>query len=299
MRTVCLPALLGLVACGGGLDAPSGSDAALADAAAPDAASGFAPGRIALIQYDADAHFGDVDHNLAQLTAFSDAAVAAGATVIVQPEGSVYGYRSATETWCAPGTASWQSFTCRDVSTIAEVVPGGTISSYWQSYAVAHAIFVVYSVPEVDGDAFYNTVGIVGPDGFVAKYRKRSLYYIDEAYCEPGAGNLVLTTPYGRFGMLICLDATYDGPMYDEYLDAGVNGILLPMDWDQDPTGTDAAVTWFADRARNNDVDIYAADQSSWDGTGKYVAGETRRERSGLPEPAVGIDGASYHDLAY
>jgi predicted amidohydrolase len=154
-------------------------------------------------------------------------------------------------------------------------------------------------VPEVDGEVFYNTVGVVGPEGFVTRYRKRALYYIDEAYATPGEAAGVLETPFGAFGLMICMDGTYDGGYYDEYRDLRVDAIILSMDWDQDPLGAGAAASWFVERAENNDVEIYAADVSPWDGTGKYVPGEAARERNGLPDPAIGVDGISYHRLGY
>jgi predicted amidohydrolase len=152
-------------------------------------------------------------------------------------------------------------------------------------------------VPEDDGEAFFNTLGVVGPAGYVTKYRKRALYYVDQAYATPGDDAVVLETPFGDFGLMICMDGTYDGVYYDGYVDLGVDAIILSMDWDQDPLGPGGAATYFVSRATNNGLEILAADVSPWDGTGRYVPGEPTRERNGLPDPAIGIDGISYHLL--
>ena len=263
----------------------------------PDTSTGepALPPMIGLVQYNADAHFGDYAFNRASLTMWAEAAIAQGATIVVFPEGSSYGYASSTETWCAPGMSGFAEFSCRDVATVAEALPGGPSTEYWASFAAEHDVTVVFHVPEVDGAAFYNAIGVVDPQGFVARYRKRTLYYVDAAYASTGDESVVIDTPAGRFGLMICLDGTYDDGYYDEYAALGVDGIIIPMDWDDDPEGPAAAITWFRERADVNDVRIYAADVSTWDGTALYLPGDVPRQRNGLPAVAVGIDGISVH----
>ncbi|GEM_PF-5910349 len=252
---------------------------------------------IALVQYDADRHFGEREINLANLEALTLEAIAAGANIIVHPEGSTCGYASPNKRWCAPSELQVWGPAGADVSTVAEPIPGGPTTAYWQALARTHGVYIVYHLPEAgDAGRYYTTLGVVGPAGFVTRYRKRLLYHIDEAFASPGREAVVLETPYGRFGLMICLDATYNGPYYDAYRDAGVDAIIVSMDWDDDPQGPYAAQTWFADRARDNAVVIYAADVSPWDGTGKYAPGRAR-ERCGLPAVGVGIDGVSIHRL--
>jgi predicted amidohydrolase len=183
------------------------------------------------------------------------------------------------------------------VSTVAEPLPGGPTTDYWAAFAAEHHVTVIYAALEVDGDAFYNAIGVVDPDGFVTRYRKRTLYYVDAAYATPGDESVVLETAGGRFGLMICIDGTYDGGYYDEYAAQDVDGIIIAMDWDDDPNGPAAAIDWFRDRAANNDVRIYAADVSTWDGTAFYPPGDVVRERNGLPPIAIDIDGISVHTL--
>lgn len=255
------------------------------------------PPSIGLVQYDADAHFGDYDFNIASMTDWALQAIDRGARIIVLPEGSSYGYASTTEVWCSPGRTSWYGKSCRDVSTVAETLPGGPTTAYWDTFAREHGVYVVYHVPEVDGGTYYTSLGVVGPDGWVTRYRKRSLYYVDQAFASEGGESVVLETPWGDFGLMLCLDGTYNEPYYAPYKAAGVDGVIISMDWDEDPYGASAAITWFADRARDNDVEIYAADVSTWDGTAKYLPGGVPRERNGLAPVAVGIDGISVHAL--
>ena len=289
----------------GEADAESGSSTIASDTTSDPPTTGDSsstgeidlPPAIALVQYDADAHFGDPNTNVAALTAWAEAAIDRGARIIVFPEGSTYGYASPTEVWCTPGMSSYQGRSCRDVSEVAEILPGGPTTDYWSAFAAEHDVTVVYHVPEREGVMFYTSLGVVDASGFVTRYRKRALYYVDQAFATPGDASVILETAYGRFGLMICLDGTYDGPLYDDYLAAGVDGIIIPMDWDDDPDGDAAAIEWFRERAFTNDVKIYAADVSTWDGTGLYLPGDVPRERDGLPPVAVGVDGVSVHLL--
>jgi predicted amidohydrolase len=146
---------------------------------------------------------------------------------------------------------------------------------------------------------YFNTLGVAGPNGFVTKYRKRALYYIDECYADAGKESVVLRTPYGDFGLMVCMDANdYAGDYYEQYTRQGIDSILLTMDWDEDPNGPSAARSFFRGKAKANGVDIYASDASAWDGTGKYPKSGAARERNGLAPVAIGVDGFSLHSGA-
>lgn len=265
---------------------------------APLPAASYATGVMGLIQYDGDAHFGDYEHNVHELTALALQAVANGSKLIVMPEGSSYGYASKDELWCKPGMTVFRGKRCRDVSAVAERVPGGRSAEYWSAFARRHGVYVLFSVLEADGDQFYNTMGIAGPNGFEGKYRKRRLYYTDQAYATPGTERFILDTPYGRFGLLICLDAT-DSPYFKDYKDAGASAVIVAMDWDDDPDGQHSAIKKFREWAAKDGVDIYAADSAPWDGAGKYPASGAPRERDGLPAVGVGTEGVSVHRFTY
>jgi predicted amidohydrolase len=253
------------------------------------------PGRIALVQYDADAHFDHYDENRANLTRFADEAVAHQANLIVFPEGSSYGYGNDELSWCAP---SRRASNCLSVATVAEQVPSGPSTSYWAAYSRAHQVYVFFNLPEADAGLYFNTTVVVGPEGYVAKYRKRALFYIDQNYATAGDAPLTLDTPYGKLGLLTCMDVTYPGDLED-YKNTGADAAILMMDWDEDPRSDSAASQFIASRAQIAGLDVYAADVSNWDGSGKYFAHGGIRERNGLPASAIGQDGISYHELRY
>lgn len=278
---------------------PAASAPVPAAPAAVPRPTAFSPGAIALVQYDGDSRFGDYEHNLRELTRLAEEAVAKGAKIIVTPEGSLYGYASKDELWCKPGMMEFKGRRCRDVSRVAEPVPGGRSAEYWAAFSRRHGVFVLFNVPENDGGTFYNTMGVTGPSGFTARYRKRMLYRTDEAYASAGAEPTVLKTDYGCFGLLICLDAHPQSPYFQEYKDLEVNALIIAMDWDDDPAGAYAAKLKFREWAGEQRLDIYASDAAPWDGAGKYPASGAERERDGLPPDAVGVAGVSIHRVKY
>ena len=254
------------------------------------------PPKIALVQYDADRHFNDYETNLKNLTTFANEAVANNAKIIVFPEGSLYGYASTDRRskWCLSASAG-----CVAVSGVAEAIPEGRSTRVWAEFAKAHGVFLLFNIPEAvavgRAQATYrNTTVIVGPDGYVGKYSKRALYITNKAYAQAGTTDYVLSTPFGKFGLLICMDATAPGHL--EAYSGKVDGVILMMDWDDAPDSAAGAKGFFERRSAQSGLKIFASDMSSWDGTGIYTP-DQHREREGLPSIAVGLDGISYGTL--
>ena len=228
--------------------------------------------RVALIQYDADARFGATLDNLERLAELATEAVERGAQLIVLPEGSTHGYASADEAWCSPERSRCGAWSCRDVRGVAERAADGPTTRFWADFAARHAAYVVYSIIESDGGAYFNSAAVVGPQGFVTSYRKRLLYGPDYCYAQPGRQMSSFSTPFGRFGLMICADGN-SHEYFQAYRRQGIEAIILPMDWDQDPASDRAAKEIFQQMAGANAVAIYVADNARWDGTGYYPAG--------------------------
>jgi predicted amidohydrolase len=263
-----------------------------ADQARGESSRSTQHGVIALVQYDADKNFSSYEINKRNLTTMADQAIANHADIIVFPEGSMYGYASTArdEKWCRGN-----SFGCRDVNSIAEAIPGGVSTLYWQTYSQTHKVYVLFNLPEKVSDGVYaNTTVVVGPTGYLGKYQKRALYITNQAYAQAGTSEFVLKTPFGNFGLLTCMDAAYPG--FLEAYASKVDSVILIMDWDDDPEGPNGALPFFERRAIESGLRIFASDQATWDGTGLYQPG-TARVRTGLSGSAIGLDGISYHDL--
>jgi predicted amidohydrolase len=65
----------------------------------------------------------------------------------------------------------------------------------------------VAGLPERDGDSFFNSAVLTGPDGFIGFYRKTHLFFEEKLYFSPGdTGFKVWDTKIGRIGIMICFD---------------------------------------------------------------------------------------------
>jgi len=265
------------------------------------------PGKIAVVQYRPA--FGETETNIHRLTAYAEEAVRGGANLVLFPEGAIFGYDSGSEVWCRPGMNSFQnsdgdSRECRDVSQVAEMVPFDPTTQYWRNFAMEKRIYVLFNIIEVSNNEYYNTLVALDPQGNVTPYRKRILFETEYPYASPGDDSVVLDTPFGKFGLMICIDGfdtdaqeSLDRGFYSDYKAAGANAILIPMNWDiYDAENDFAAQSVFADRAKRFDIDIFASD--AYDGTARYWASGGPRDRGGLPSP-VNSEGVSYHTVNY
>ncbi len=64
-------------------------------------------------------------------------------------------------------------------------------------------------VPELEG-FFYNTIKVIGPDGYYGKYRKNQLFPGEEkAFCAWPFSSSPIRTPHGSFGCMICYDMRF------------------------------------------------------------------------------------------
>ena len=265
------------------------------------------PGKIAIVQYRPA--FGETETNIGRLTAYAEEAALSGADLVLFPEGAILGYDSGSEVWCRPGMSSFQTNDgdnrqCRAVSEVAEMVPFDPTTQYWRNFAIDKGIYVLFNIIEVSDDEYYNTLVALDPEGNVTPYRKRILFETEYPYASAGENSVLLETPFGKFGLMICIDGfetneqdSLDRGFYSGYKAAGADAILIPMNWDiYDSENEFAAQSVFADRAKRFAIDIFASD--AFDGTARYWASGSPRDRGGLPA-AVNSEGISYHTVNY
>jgi predicted amidohydrolase len=117
---------------------------------------------------------------------------AGGADLLVLPElcNSGYNFESAEQAWVS-----------------AEEIKGGVFVAYLESLCRAHGFYLVSGLNERDGDRLYNSAVLVGPQGYVGRYRKLHLFMKEKDFFEPGDGGLpVFDLGPCRLGMLVCFD---------------------------------------------------------------------------------------------
>lgn len=150
------------------------------------------PVRVSVVQFDPQVGTQRRSANLRRSLELAAQAVNRGANLIVLPELSNCGYYFANR---------------RDAFDHAELVPDGRSVQVWIEFASKHQIYLAAGVNEVDGRQLFNTAVLIGPYGFIGKYRKAHLWNLEKLWFTPGnTGFPVFDTPIGRIGMLICWD---------------------------------------------------------------------------------------------
>ncbi|MBZ9780653.1 nitrilase family protein [Pseudomonas sp. REP124] len=150
------------------------------------------PVRVAVVQFDPQVGVENHEANLSQSLELAQEAVNGGANLIVLPELCNTGYL----------------FTNRqDAFAHAERVPDGPSVQLWIDFARKQKVYLVAGVAERDGMRLFNTGVLLGPCGFIGKYRKAHLWNLEKLWFTPGdLGFPVFDTPIGRIGLLICWD---------------------------------------------------------------------------------------------
>lgn len=121
------------------------------------------PVRVAVVQFDPQVGIENRESNLRHSLELALQAANGGANLIVLPELSNTGY----------------FFNSRqDAFDHSEAVPCGPSVQSWMDFASKHKVYLVAGLTERDGMRLFNTGVLVGPDGFIGKYRK--------AFVEPG-----------------------------------------------------------------------------------------------------------------
>ena len=162
-----------------------------AEAASPAPIRSFTAAAVAF-----DPAWGDVDGNITRIVAGIENVARQGVRLAVLPELATTG-------------DIFDDFAM--VKSYLDTVPGKATAAI-EKVTRAHRIYVVVGIAELDAQSGlgYNTAALIGPHGYIGKYRKHGLNAQDQLWAT--AGNLgfpVFDTELGRISMLICYDDTY------------------------------------------------------------------------------------------
>jgi len=163
-------------------------------------------------------------------------------------------------------TNSGYVFESRDEAfDLAEEIPEGLTTQAWCDAAVDHGLYIVAGIAERDDNTLYNSAVIIGPAGYIGRFRKVHLWNEENLFFEPGnLGFPVFRTPIGRIGAMIC----YDGWFPEGHRLLALQGadlICIPTNWVPIP-GQDSKREAMANilcmaAAHSNSVFIAAADR--------------------------------------
>jgi predicted amidohydrolase len=149
--------------------------------------------------------------------------------------------------------------------SLAEQVPGGPACVALSKATAEFGIHVVVGLTERCDDRVFNTSAVIGPNGFVGKFRKVHLWGDENLIFEPGdLGFPVFHTPIARIGTFIC----YDGWFPESYRTcalAGADLICIPTNWvpipGQEEDRPAMATVLCMASAHSNSVAVVAADR--------------------------------------
>jgi predicted amidohydrolase len=101
----------------------------------------------------------------------------------------------------------YQFLSIDEVADLSEPVPDGFTTRALADLSREKGMYIVAGLPERDGDRFFNSAILTGPDGFIGAYRKVHLFFEETLFFTPGnEGFRVWDTAIGRIGIMICFD---------------------------------------------------------------------------------------------
>jgi predicted amidohydrolase len=101
----------------------------------------------------------------------------------------------------------YQFVSKQEVSQLAEDIPSGKTCQAMTGLAKDLGMFLVFGLPEKDGDRLYNSAAVIGPNGFIGRYRKTHLFAEEKLFFDPGdTGFGVFDIGAAVIGVMICFD---------------------------------------------------------------------------------------------
>jgi predicted amidohydrolase len=214
--------------------------------------------KIAAVQMDCS--LADPAHNLRAIREKLCEAAAGGARLVIFPECALTGY-------CFESRAEALAF--------AEPLPGPTTDALAADCRALN-VFAVAGLLERDDSTggLYNACALVGPDGFVAGYRKLHLPCLGvDHFTTPGDRPFAVHDLGGlRVGMTICYDGSFPESTRCLML-LGADLVVLPTNW---PGGAVSTIKYLVQcRALENNL-YYAAVNRVGEERGFRFVGQSR-----------------------
>ncbi|MCI6640793.1 MAG: carbon-nitrogen hydrolase family protein [Pygmaiobacter massiliensis] len=115
----------------------------------------------------------------------------------------------------------------------AELVPEGPTTQLLIQKAKEHNMYIAWGMTERDHDKFdalYNSLVLVGPEGYLDTYRKIHNPMTERLYYFPGTEFKVVDTRIGKIGLMICFDKAFPESARSLAV-MGAQIILCPTAW--------------------------------------------------------------------
>lgn len=198
---------------------------------------------------------GDIEGNVNKLVEMNKEAARAGAKLIVNTE---------------MGNTGYCYYNREEVAAVVETIPGPSTAKFEQ-ISRSFNCWIVVTLPEVDAITgnYYNSFCLLGPEGFIGKYRKIHPFVAEPKWAKDGdLGFSVWQTDIGNIGGVICMDGFFVESIKVPAL-KGADVIAYPTNWllEKCPNPT-----WIT-RAFENGVYFVAADRYDLERTVQFSGG--------------------------
>lgn len=191
---------------------------------------------VASVQVSSD--LGDIAGNIAKITPLVEEAALRGAKFIVLPETAITGYlaQDLSTNWVVDNRPN-KFDNGKDPAPFAEP-QGGPSVKYFCELSQRLAVYITVPFLEREGNLFFNSVSLVGPDGSVrGHYRKTSPWpHPEQSWASAGSDVTPIDTEFGRVGLAICFDIHSVLAKYDRHK---IWTLLYPIAWVGNP------IDWF------------------------------------------------------
>ena len=168
----------------------------------------------------------DKSQNMRRFLQLIDEAAAQRVDVLVLPEVGLQGYAD----FAFPPGSKERTEQKRYYFREAEPIPGPSTELIRQ-VAERHGMYVQLGLAEraLDGNAIFNSVALIGPEGVVGVYRKMHNQFEFPYFC-PGEASPTFETAAGRFGAIICYDLCFP-ELIRTYALRGADAVLMSTAW--------------------------------------------------------------------
>ncbi|MBM7587227.1 putative amidohydrolase [Bacillus pakistanensis] len=193
------------------------------------------------------------EKNITELLKITEEALTKGAKLVVAPEMSTTGYDYANREAIRP---------------FVDTIPGKTTDAFVK-LAKKYDAYIVFGMAEVENETgmYYNSAALVGPEGYIGKYRKTQMWETEMHWAAWGdLGVPVFDTKIGKIAINICMDSAY----YETARLAGIKGAdILAF-----PTNSSAqTISALPARAQQNGMYIISANRSNTENGFHMVGG--------------------------
>ncbi|WP_330285063.1 nitrilase family protein [Streptomyces sp. NBC_00588] len=230
--------------------------------------------RVAVVQFEPQVGLENLKFNAAAVEQRLNAAGEAGANLVVLPELATTGYVFETR---------------EEAFAHSETIPDGPSLQLFERLAAQHGMYVVGCIVERDGERLYDTAVLVGPDGYIGRYRKTHLWNTEKLWFTPGdEGFKVFDTRIGRIGLLVCWDIWF--PETARIVSQmGADIICIPTGWVWTPpplydaSGVCMAAHLTITAAHVNNVFIATADRTGQERGAGFMGNSLIASTNGWP----------------